>query len=418
MFALADCNNFFVSCERVFRPDLEGKPVIVLSNNDGCAIARSNEAKAIGIKMGDPYFKIQHLIKKYGVTVFSGNMPLYGDMSNRVRYVLRSAVPAIEVYSIDEAFLDLHGMKMDFDAFAKSLSYRCLRETGIPVSVGVSHTKTLAKIAAKLCKQYPKLRGGCFMERREDIEKVLKKYPVEDVWGIGRKTAAKLHSMGVRSAFDFTQLDERRVQYLFGVVGLRTWKELRGIPSIKFEDVIVANQSISNTRSFASEIFDLDELTEQVATFATMTAAKLRQQNSVCSQLAVFVRTNRFKEDILQVYGNEIITFQNPTDSTNKIVCSAVNAARRIFVKGCGYKKAGVTAFKIMPKDGVTGSLFEDMAEIERDERLMKAMDSINSSYGKGTLRLGSLGDGKIKNHHEHSSPRYTTRIEDFPKLR
>ncbi|MBR5856576.1 MAG: Y-family DNA polymerase [Bacteroidales bacterium] len=418
MFALADCNNFFVSCERVFRPDLNGKPVIVLSNNDGCAIARSNEAKAVGIKMGDPLFKIEHIVKRYGVTVFSGNMPLYGDMSNRVRQVLRSAVPAIEVYSIDEAFLDLRGMDIDFDAFAKNLSGKCLRYTGIPVSVGVSHTKTLAKIAAKLCKQYPKLKGGCYMHRSQDIEKVLKKFPIEDVWGIGPRTVVKLHSMGVRSAYDFTLLDESKVQYLFGIMGVRTWKELRGVPTIKFEDVVVANQSVSNTRSFSKEIYDLDELTEQIATFATMTADKLRRQRSACSNLAVFVRTNRFKNDIEQVYANELVSFQIPTNSTNKIVEAAVNAARRIFVKGCGYKKAGVTASGIVPEDGVTGSLFEDVAQYERESRLMKAMDSINGSYGKGTVKLGSLGCGYIKNRKEHESPHYTTLKDDFPKVK
>lgn len=418
MFALADCNNFFVSCERVFRPDLNGKPVIVLSNNDGCAIARSNEAKAVGIKMGDPLFKIQHIIKEHGVTIFSGNMALYGDMSNRVRQVLRSAVPAIEVYSIDEAFLDLRGMDLDFDLFAKSLSHKCLRYTGIPVSVGVSHTKTLAKIAAKLCKQYPKLKGGCYMNRQQDIEKVLKKFPIEDVWGIGRRTAAKLHSMGVRSAYDFTLLEESRVQYLFGIMGVRTWKELRGVPAIKFEDVVVANQSISNTRSFSREIYDLDELVEQVATFATMTADKLRKQHSVCSSLMVFVRTNRFKNDIEQVYGNELVSFQIPTNSTNRIVEAAVNGTRRIYVKGCGYKKAGVTASGIMPENGVTGSLFEDVARYEKENRLMKAMDHINGSYGKGTVKLGSLGCGCIKNTHDHESPHYTTKCEDFPKVK
>ena len=418
MYALADCNNFFVSCERVFRPDLEGKPVIVLSNNDGCAIARSNEAKAIGIKMGDPLFKIEHLIKKYNVTIFSGNMPLYGDMSNRVRQVLRSAVPAIEVYSIDEAFLDLNGMDMDFDRFAKNLSYKCRRFTGIPVSVGVSHTKTLAKIAAKLCKQYPRLKGGCYMYRKEDIEKVLRRFPIEDVWGVGRRTAAKLHSLGIRSAYDFTLMDEQRVHYLFGIMGVRTWKELNGVPAIKFEDVVATNQSVSNTRSFSKEIYDVDELVEQIATFATMTAEKLRKQHSVCSDLAVFVRTNRFKDDIEQVYANELVTFQIPTNSTNRIVEAAVNAARRIFVRGCGYKKAGVTASRILPEDGVTGSLFEDVAVYEQDCKLMKAMDAINGNFGKGTVKLGSLGNGIIKNTHEHESPHYTTKKEDFPKVR
>ena len=200
MFALADCNNFFVSCERVFRPDLQGRPVIVLSNNDGCAVARSNEAKALGIKMGDPFFKIKDIVTRNGVAVFSGNMALYGDMSQRVRWVLEEFAPSIEVYSIDEAFLDLRGMDdMDFDAYAKQISAQCWKMVSIPVSVGIAPTKTLAKIASKLCKQYPKLRGGCYMHRPQDIEKVLKKYPVGDVWGIGRRSSAKLYSVGVKS---------------------------------------------------------------------------------------------------------------------------------------------------------------------------------------------------------------------------
>ena len=195
MYALVDCNNFFVSCERVFRPDLQGRPVIVLSSNDGCAVARSNEAKALGIKMGAPLFKIRDIVEKHNVAVFSGNMALYGDMSQRVRWVLEEYAPSVEVYSIDECFLDLRGMNnIDFDAYAKEISAQCWRQTSIPVSVGIAPTKTLAKIASKLCKQYPKLKGGCYMHRPQDIEKVLRKFPIEDVWGIGRRTAAKLHA--------------------------------------------------------------------------------------------------------------------------------------------------------------------------------------------------------------------------------
>ena len=237
MFALADCNNFFASCERVFRPDLQGKPVIVLSNNDGCAVARSNEAKALGIKMGDPFFKIRHIVERNNVAVFSGNMALYGDMSQRVRWVLEEFAPAIEVYSIDEAFLDLRGVSgIDFDAYAKRISSECWKQTSIPVSVGIAPTKTLAKIASKLCKQYPKLRGGCYMHRPQDIEKVLRKFPIGDVWGIGRKSTAKLLEMSVKTAWDYTLLPEVAVRKLFGLTGLRTWLELRGEPCIEFED--------------------------------------------------------------------------------------------------------------------------------------------------------------------------------------
>ena len=226
MFALADCNNFFASCERVFRPDLNGRPVIVLSNNDGCAVARSNEAKALGIKMGAPYFQIKDIVEKHGVAVFSSNFSLYGDMSRRVQEVLRSFVPAVEQYSIDEAFLDLRGMNIpDPDAFAKAISSECKRLTTIPVSVGIAPTKTLAKIASKLCKQYPKLRGGCYMHRQQDIEKVLRKFPVEDVWGIGRRSAKKLASMNIRTAWDYTRIPENAVRKLFSLPGYHTWME-------------------------------------------------------------------------------------------------------------------------------------------------------------------------------------------------
>ena len=270
MFALADCNNFFASCERVFRPDLQGKPVIVLSNNDGCAIARSNEAKALGLKMGDPLFKIKDIVQKHDVAVFSGNMALYGDMSQRVRWVLEDYAPSIEVYSIDEAFLDLRGMdNIDFDAYAKEISAKCWKMTSIPVSVGIAPTKTLAKIASKLCKQYPKLKGGCYMHRPQDIEKVLRKYPIEDVWGIGRRTTPKLKAIGVMTAYDFTQLSEASVRHMLGVVGVRTWNELRGVPCIEFEDSFEIKQSICVSRSFSTEIYELPELQEQIANFAS-----------------------------------------------------------------------------------------------------------------------------------------------------
>lgn len=415
MYGLADCNNFFVSCERVFRPELNGKPVIVLSNNDGCAVARSNEAKALGIKMGDPLFKIRDIVEKNNVTVFSGNMVLYGDLSARVKAVLRDSAPSVESYSIDEAFLDLHGMDVDFDKYAKDLSYKCFRWTGIPVSVGVAPTKTLAKIASKLCKKYPKLKGGCYMYRPEDIEKVLRKFPIDDVWGIGRRTSAKLHSMNINSAWDFTRLTEVQVDNLFGLPGVRTWKELRGIPSIEFEDIVQAKQSITNSRSFSKEITSVQELCEQVAVFATMTAEKLRQQHSACGQLAVYAMTNRFKEDTR--FSSELVSFATPSSSTNAIVAAAVNATKQFFVKGCAYKKAGVTALKVVPEDTIVESLFDDHEMAEKDRRLMAALDEINTQYGRGTLRLSVCADS-IKSSRELRSPHYSTRISDFPKVK
>ena len=418
MFALADCNNFFASCERVFRPDLQGKPVIVLSNNDGCAVARSNEAKALGIKMGAPFFKIRHIVEKNNVAVFSGNMALYGDMSQRVRWVLEEYAPAVEIYSIDEAFLDLRGMSgVDFDAYAKRISAECWRLTSIPVSVGIAPTKTLAKIASKLCKQYPKLRGGCYMHRPQDIEKVLRKFPIGDVWGIGRRTTAKLHEMSVKTAWDYTQLPEVAVRKLFGLTGLRTWCELRGQPCIEFEDGFEAKQSICVSRSFAKEISDVDVLAEQIANFASSMAEKLREQRSVVTEMAVFAYTNRFKDKEPQTYGNSLVHFACPTNDQRIIVSKAVTAAYELYKSGYGYKKAGVVATQIVQECDLVPSLFDDQEALEREHRITSALDVINGTFGRGTVKLAAQGSGRIKSSSENQSPHYTTLWDDIPKV-
>lgn len=415
MFALADCNNFFVSCERVFRPDLEGRPVIVLSRNDGCAIARSNEAKALGIKMGEPLFRIRDLVRRENVALFSSNMTLYADFSRRVRSVLRDSAPQIEVYSIDEAFLDLRGVECeDFDAFAKELSQRCRRLTGIPLSVGVAPTKTLAKIAAELCKHYPKLRGGCFMHREEDIEKVLRKTPVEDVWGIGRRSAPKLKLLGVHTAWDFRSLNEEWVRRRMGITGLRTWRELHGIPSIGFEHQPRNKQSICNSRSFSTEIYDRKELMEQTAKFGAMTAEKLRSEGTLCSELTVFAATNRFRGDELQQYGNIVVHFAEPTDSTLRIVRSVREAIDELFVAGCGYKRAGVIASGIVERQASPHSMFDAQTQAQH-HRLMSAVDAINRKTGCNSVVVASQGLGQVLSSSDHRSPRYTTHWDELP---
>jgi DNA polymerase V len=417
MFALADCNNFFVSCERVFRPDLQGKPVIVLSNNDGCAIARSNEAKALGIRMGDPLFKIKDIVEKHHITVFSGNMALYGDMSQRVRWVLEDYAPSIEVYSIDEAFLDLRGVdNVDFDAYAKEISAKCWKMTSIPVSVGISPTKTLAKIASKLCKQYPRLKGGCYMHRPQDIEKVLRKYPIEDVWGIGRRTAPKLKDRGIMTAYDFTQMSESTVRHMLGITGLKTWNELRGVPCIEFEDNFETKQSICVSRSFSSEIYALSELQEQIANFASSLAEKLRKQNTAASEIAVFAYTNRFKDNAPQMNSNTLVSFITPTADQRTIVAHCVRAAE-LLKEGYGYKKAGVVATKIIRCEEVMHSLFEDTQAIEKEQKLTSALDAINGALGKGTIKLAVQGSGNIKTANSNQSPHYTTLWSDIPKV-
>jgi DNA polymerase V len=397
---------------------LQGKPVIVLSNNDGCAIARSNEAKALGIKMGAPLFKIRHLVEKHDIAVFSGNMALYGEMSQRVRWVLGEFAPSVEVYSIDEAFLDLRGMNdIDFDAYAKEISAKCWKMTSIPVSVGIAPTKTLAKIASKLCKQYPKLRGGCYMHRAQDIEKVLRKYPIEDVWGIGRKSAAKLHERYVKTAYEFTCLPESAVQKLMGITGVRTWKELQGIPCIEFEDGFEAKQSICVSRSFSTEIYDLKELQEQIANFASDMAEKLRKQHSVTSEVTVFAYTNRFREDLPQTHSSSLVTYTTPTAEQRTIVASAVQATSDLFRSGYGYKKAGVIATGIMDQSDIMQSMFEDTDSIEREHKITSALDAINSTFGAGTVKLAVQGSGHIKSTREKQSPHYTTRWTDLPKV-
>ena len=418
MFALADCNNFFASCERVFRPDLQEKPVIVLSNNDGCAIARSNEAKALGIKMGDPFFKIRGLVAKHDIAVFSGNMALYSDMSQRVRWVLEEFSPSIEIYSIDEAFLDLRGMQgIDFDQYAKTISRRCHKLTSIPVSVGIAPTKTLAKIASKLCKQYPKLKGGCYMHRPQDIEKVLRKFPIEDVWGIGRKSAPRLKAMGIRTAYDYTQLPESTIRGLSGITGIRTWKELQGIPCIEFEEGFEAKQSICVSRSFSSDIHDIKELEEQMANFASSLAEKLRKQNSVANEVCVFAYTNRFKENDPQIHSCQLIQFCSPTNEQRTVVTQAVAATRELFRKGFGYKKAGIIATRITPVQEQMHSLFDDKEMLEKEHRLTSVVDTVNRAFGKGTIKFAVQGSGKIKSSSENQSPHYTTLWSDIPSI-
>jgi DNA polymerase V len=418
MFALADCNNFFASCERVFRPDLEGKPVIVLSNNDGCAVARSNEAKALGIQMGAPFFKIRDIVEKHHVAVFSSNFPLYGDMSRRVQEVLRDFAPAVEQYSIDESFLDLRGTRIDdYAAYAREISRSCRRMTGIPVSVGIAPTKTLAKIAAKLCKQYPKLQGGCYMHRPQDIEKVLRRFPVQDVWGIGRRSVKKLALMGVATAWDFVQLKEYDVRKQFALPGWRTWKELQGVPCVEFEDYIEPKQSICVSRSFAQEIQDVGELCGQVATFAESAVTKLRRQGSLALEMVAFAMTNRFHEDDPQTLASQLVVFPDGTDDHSTVIAAAADAVRTFFNPRYGYKKAGVVFTRIVPRDGHPRSLFRDADADQRSERLSQALDAINATYGRGSVLFGIQGDGRTRSAREQQSPHYTTRWSEIPKV-
>ncbi len=414
MYGLADCNNFFVSCERVFRPDLNGRPVIILSNNDGCVISRSNEAKRIGIKMGQPYFQLEAIIRRHGVTVFSSNYALYSDMSHRVQQTLKALCPATEVYSIDESFLNLRGIKDDnLDAFGHYVSAKVLKDTGIPISVGISHTKTLAKIASKLCKQYPKLRGSCYMHRPQDIEKVLRKFPIEDVWGIGRRFSVMLKSRNINTAFDFAQQSMDFVRNRMHVGGLKTWYELHGKPCIEFESHIPDKQQIMVSRSFSTELSSLDDVTQQVSLFMSMAAEKLRRQGSVCHALQVFLLTNRFRHEQEQHYDNQLITLAAPSDSTVELVNLAVKATAAVFRKETFYKKAGVILTQISPKESVQTVLFDEI-DREKHDKLMHTLDKINEKQGQRTVVVATAGFEGVRMNRNHLSPNYTTDWNDI----
>ncbi|MDD4641293.1 MAG: Y-family DNA polymerase [Bacteroidales bacterium] len=418
MYALADCNNFFVSCERVFNPGLNGHPVIVLSNNDGCAVSRSNEAKKLGVKMGVPVFQIRDLVQKHQIAVFSSNFVLYGDMSRRVQETLRAYAPAIELYSIDEAFLDFSGMEhQNLDALAKEISGACLRNTGIPVSVGVAPTKTLAKIASKLCKQYLKLRGGCYLHKPADIEKVLKKYPIDDVWGIGRQYTKKLKALGINTAYEFTQLSALRVQKMMGITGLRTWKELRAEACIEFMQASPPKQQICVSRSFSKEISDIKELALQVSMFCAMACEKLRKQDSHCYQALVFILTNPHKEDSPRHFESTLVTFQVATSSTLEINRAVLQALQRIFKPSFAYKKAGVILSEIVPDSAVQGSLF-DQLDRAKHQRLMKVVDKINKKNGYSSVAVATQSLEGIKMNRQHLSPQYTTKWSDIIKVK
>ena len=392
MIGLCDCNNFFVSCERVFRPDLNGKPVVVLSNNDGCIISRSNESKALGVKMGAPLYQIRPLIEKEKITVFSSNYQLYGDMSNRVMLLLKEMAPSVEIYSIDEAFLDFSGFDNEsLQQKGREIVRAVRRNTGIPVSLGIAPTKTLAKIASKLCKQYPRLEGCCVMSRPEDIEKVLRKFPIEDVWGIGRRFASMLTSGGIKTAFDFSRLPKEWVKSRMSIVGVRTLNELNSIPCIEFEHAASDKKSVCVSRSFAKDIYSKEDLRTSLSAFTTLVAEKLRNQKSCAARMNVFIVTNRHREELPQSYENALIRFETATDSTLEITSKAISALNSLVKQGYGYKRAGVIMSDIYPKNGICGTLF-DTIDRPKHTKLMPVIDDINSQNGRNFIGVAWRG--------------------------
>lgn len=416
MFALVDCNNFYASCERAFAPHLNGKPIVVLSNNDGCAIARSNEAKAVGIPMGAPAFQFEALFKKHNVHVFSANFALYGNMSNRVMSILSEYSPEVEIYSIDEAFLQLSGFDyVNLKEYGISMRKRVTQGTGIPICVGIAPTKALSKVANRIAKKYPQTKGVYIIDTEEKRLKALKWLAVEDIWGIGRKHALKLYTQGIKTAFDFTQLPDAWVQKEFSIVGLRLKRDLSGYPTLKLDD-IQPKKNIATTRSFEYNLTKLSELKERVATFAVTCAEKLRKQHSCCTSLMVFIHTNGFRKDLPQYSKNTVVKLPFPTNSSLDISNFALLALERIFMEGFVYKKAGVIIMDFVPENQVQVSLFENSNP--KHSHLMQAIDQLNNRFGQQKIRLSIQDQKRVwKMKQEKLSPRYTTNINDIIKI-
>ena len=419
MIALADCNNFFVSCERVFRPDLRNTPCVVLSNNDGCVIARSNEAKALGIKMGAPFYQVRELLEKNSVAVFISNYVLYGDMSRRVITLLSAYTPKLDIYSIDEAFMDFSGMGTaeTLLPYARDMVRHITKGTGIPISLGIAPTKTLAKMASKFAKKYKGYHSVCMIDSDEKRKKALKLFDIADVWGIGRRIAVRLKSIGVETAWDFVQKSESWVRRELTVTGVRTWKELRGEDCISIEE-LPNKKSICTSRSFPDKgLNNIETLEEAIANFASHCSRKLKEDRSVCRAMTVFAYTSRFRNDLPSDYLQANVYFPVPTNDVMELVSGAVKTLRDKWHSGTGcyyYKKAGVIVWDICNDSAVQGDLF-DTVDREKRTALAKAIDEINRKNGFNAVRMAVQGyDMKWRLKCEHVSKRFTTNINEI----
>ena len=429
MYAIIDCDNCYVSCERVFRPDLNGKPVVVLSNNDGCVVARSNEAKALGIKAGLPYYQLKERFPNGEITVFSSNYELYGDITDRVMSLVRKAAPTFYRYSIDEGFCDLAGMDhLDLKRWGEDLSAFIWKATRMPVSIGIAPTKTLAKMASHYAKHYKGYKHCCYIDTDEKRIKALQQYDIEEVWGIGRRYAARLQAFGINTALDFANHAESWVHAtLNNVVPLRTWKELNGIDCIPMEEMS-KKKSICTSRSFPGMVPDMDTLRTSISNFAARCAEKLRKQQSVAQTVCVFIDTNHFREDLPQYWNMAEERLLTPSNSTQQIVQTATRCTERIFRQGFHYKRAGVIVMGISPDTGIQTNFIDYNAErYDKMKRIDETIDKINREYGSETIVLGSQqytkpgGEGKagvFKDSIKHNfrSPCYTTRWSDIPE--
>lgn len=414
MFALVDCNNFYASCERIFRPELNGKPIVVLSNNDGCVIARSNEAKTLGIPMGAPAFQYEKLFKTHHVHVFSANFALYGDMSKRVMDILENYSPDMEIYSIDEAFLKLQGFEnYNLETYAEVMRSKILKWTGLPVSIGIATTKALAKVANHIGKKFPIETNNVYLMHSESERiKALKWLKIEDVWGIGRQHAKKLNAIGITNAYEFTLLNREWILKHMTIVGLRLQKDLQGIPTLDLE-CMQAKKSIATTRSFESNYTEFEQLKERIITFAVSCAEKLRKQKSCCNTLMVFIHTNGNRKDFAQYSRNIVLKLPYPTNSNIELSNFAILALEKIFKKGYFYKKAGVIVQDFSDENSLQTNLFENRNS--KHISLMHTVDELNATYGNQKIKLASQDLQRVwKMKQQKLSPCYTTRLEDI----
>jgi len=417
MFALVDCNSFYASCEKVFRPDLTQKPVVVLSNNDGCIIARSQEAKSLGVKMGEPYFKRKNFFTKNNISVFSANFTLYGDLSNRVMQVLSDFSPDIEIYSIDEAFLDLSGFENLAD-YAKQIKISVEKRTHIPISIGLGPTKTLAKLANYLAKKSKVYHGSYFLE---DIQQAVKNHGsilVNEVWGIGNRYAKKLNRRGVYTVEDFMKLPEKWVYKEMTVVGLRTYRELHGKPCIPLEGNVPDKKAIMTSRSFGKPLEKLSDIEDALCTFGANAMAKLRKQNSCTSMISVFLETNIFKVYTPQYRNSITIKLPMPTDSTLIVNKYASYALKKIYKEGFFYKKTGILLTDLTPKSKQQLELFAAF-DTAKHSRIMEACDRLNGKYHKSLVKTALEGTKKeFSMRQESKSKAFTTQWADIPVVK
>ena len=422
-FALVDVNNFYVSCERVFKPKLEGIPMVVLSNNDGCAVARSNEVKALGVKMGTPWFKMKDLAREQGILAFSSNYTLYGDMSNRVVQILRDFSPDTEVYSIDESFLRIETVAHLYGgavAMGQQMRERIRQWTGLPVCVGVGPTKTLAKFANHLAKKNAEFEGVCDLHVIPRPERVrwMSCIEVGEVWGVGGRIARRLEVMGIHTVLDLRNASPKEMRRHFGVVMERTCNELRGISCLALDDIAQPKQQIMSSRSFGRPVETIEELREALASYLSRAAEKLRKQLSVSAAVYVFVQTNRFNQDE-QYNAGLTVPMPEPTDDTLTLTAAALAGLEVIYRSGYRYKKAGVMLTLLSDKQARQTSIFDNSVMTQRSTKLMTALDMINRDYGHGTVRSGVSGftqSWSMRN--ENRSPRYTTRWDELPVVR